>query len=420
MKTPFIACLALFLVTAPTRAQNAEPLRTDINPALLYYQAFLVAPDWRQQDEDDSYLETNEWKAPHLDAHFGELIDKNNSTFRLVHVAARSKAPCDWGIDWSPGPATLLPHLGKSKRVAITAQYRLPWELQNGRQDDAREDFLATLALARNATRDGTLISVLVQLSMENILCSSFAENFGRFSPDQLQKIADGMDAAPVRGTVSTALTSERFIFIHNSLLQKVEEMRKANSTDDQKAMDGIRELVTNAITGETDFWPRVEKASGGTSEGVVRLLHEQEDSYQQITRAVTMQAEESQAKVEGLKTEVINSPNPFIAATVPAFLTARERELRVLTYLAMVRAAVEFKLHGEAGLKSVPDPFGNDPFKFERFSFEGVDRGFKLTSAFNMSHNKAVLIFVEKEGPPFNVGGNNPGTPRTPAATTK
>lgn len=415
MKTPFTTCFALLFFTASATAQDTEPLRTNINPALLYYQAFIVAP--AQHPENDFYLETNNWKVPHLDAHFGELVGQYDNTFRLVRAAAHSKTPCDWGIDWSPGPATLLPHLAQAKRVALTLRSRVPWELQNDRQDDASEDLLATLALARNVSRDGTLISVLVQGASEIIVCSSFAENFGRFSPEQLQKIAKGMDAGPARGTVPAALTSERFLFIHNGFLQQVEELRKANPTDDRKVMDAIREVVTNAYERpeQTHLWAKVEKASGGTSQGVVRLLLEQEDSYQQLIPAVTMPAEEFQAKAQGLKVALSNSPNPFIAETVPAFLMAHERELRSLTYLTLVHAAIEFKLHGESGLNSVPDPCGNRPFNFERFSFEGVDRGFQLTSAFYMSGRITRLIFVEKEGPPFYVDENHAGTPRTP-----
>ena len=71
-----------------------------------------------------------------------------------------------------------------------------------------------------------------------------------------------------------------------------------------------------------------------------------------------------------------------------------------------MVRAAVEYKLHGEAGLNSVQDPFGNGPFAFQRFVFEGVDRGFELKSAYAGNPYPCALIFVEKEGTPFRTDG--------------
>lgn len=417
MKIPIAPALLLLLIAAPVMAQNPETIRTDIDPALLYFQAFEVAP--RLDESDRDYLDTNQWKAPHLDEHFGKLVAEYDNTFRLVRQAAQSKVPCDWGIDWSTGPATLLPELGQAKMVAIAANWRVKWDLQNGRQDDAREDLVAALALGRNVIRDGTLISVLVQQAIETILCSSFAENFGRFSTEQSQKIVDGIDACPARGTVADTITSEKSIFIQNWLLRKVEELRKANPGNDRAVMDGVRKLVTNAES-ETNFWPLVEKASGGASAGLVRLLHEREVSADRMVELIALPAEEFQVREGELEAEFTNSPNPFIAIGQPPFLKARERELRALTYLALVHAGVEFKLHGETGLNSVADPCGNGPFKFQRFFFEGVDRGFELTSAFNMSGNKAMLVFVEKEGPPFQVNGNYPGRPLTPGATTK
>ena len=82
----------------------------------------------------------------------------------------------------------------------------------------------------------------------------------------------------------------------------------------------------------------------------------------------------------------------------------------RTLVDLAMVRAAVEYKLRGEAGLKSVMDPCGKGPFAFQRVIFEGVDRGFKLKTAYDGGEFPEALIFIEKEGPPFRVNGPQAG----------
>ena len=82
-----------------------------------------------------------------------------------------------------------------------------------------------------------------------------------------------------------------------------------------------------------------------------------------------------------------------------------------------MVRAAVEYKLHGPVGLEKVTDPCGNGPFAFERFTFKGVDRGFKLTSALTGRGFSEALIFVEKDGPPFRVNWKNAGQAVSPTA---
>jgi hypothetical protein len=71
-----------------------------------------------------------------------------------------------------------------------------------------------------------------------------------------------------------------------------------------------------------------------------------------------------------------------------------------------MVRAATEYKLHGEEGLKHIVDPYSQSPFEFQRFVFEGTDRGFELKSTYTTRGTAERLIFVEKDGPPFSVTG--------------
>src|SRR2546429_641753 len=82
--------------------------------------------------------------------------------------------------------------------------------LQQGRPADACDDLVAAFTLGRNASRDGTLISLLVQIAMEAIVCSSVAENFYEFPPDVLQRLMDGLDAAPVRGMVAASVPVEK------------------------------------------------------------------------------------------------------------------------------------------------------------------------------------------------------------------
>src|SRR6267143_4479614 len=154
----------LFLITAAGATKGSESFRTDINPALRYYQAYLLAPDLSQADRD--YLFNREWRGQTLPDRFAELLAKYDKEFGYVRAAAHATVPCDWGIDMSPGPATLLPQLARNKGVAQAARLRAMWDLQHGNQTDARDDLLGALALARNSSRDGTLISVLVQIAL--------------------------------------------------------------------------------------------------------------------------------------------------------------------------------------------------------------------------------------------------------------
>ncbi|HTG43150.1 MAG TPA: hypothetical protein VK633_01340, partial [Verrucomicrobiae bacterium] len=202
MNTAKIICLfSLVALAASPRSSPTPAHRTDINPAMLYYQAFQVAPDLSQADRD--FLFDTEWRGQKLPPRVGELLSRYDDLFRLVRQAADATVPCDWGIDMTPGPATLLPHLARGKMITLTARLRTLWSLQEGRPEDARDDLLAAFALGRNISRDGTLIAAVVQVALENIVCSTIAENFYAFPPETLKEISSGMARAPVRGTMA-------------------------------------------------------------------------------------------------------------------------------------------------------------------------------------------------------------------------
>ena len=96
MKTMNSICLSALIVSGATTGVRGEPFRTDINPAMQYYQAFLVAPDLSQADRD--YLFTNEWRWQTVPDRFGELLNQYDNQFKLLRQAARETMPCDWAL----------------------------------------------------------------------------------------------------------------------------------------------------------------------------------------------------------------------------------------------------------------------------------------------------------------------------------
>ena len=420
MKTMKSTGWPLFIGIACAVGANAGQFRADINPAQHYYQAFIVTPDLPQADHD--YLFTNEWRGQKLPERFGELVARYDNQFKLVRQAAQATVPCDWGIDMSPGPATLLPHLARIKAIAQTARLRALWDLQQGRPADARDDLLAVFALGRNSARDGVLISALVQIAVENIVCSIVAENLHQFSPDILKQLADGFAAAPPRATMAACIPMEKTSFL-GWLSNRIQELQQANPGNDAAVMAGTRELVAgfeSADEGQPNpaqpkLWRQITEAAGGTSEGVLKLLHDEELLYDRLAAIMTLPQAEYEDQAKQFSAEIEKSTNPFVSLTFPAFEKARQKEFAILIELAMIRTAVEYKLHGEPGLRSVTDPCGQGPFAFERFVFEGVDRGFQLKSAYAGRGFSEVLIFVEKEGPPFRVNGKNAGQALSP-----
>jgi hypothetical protein len=425
MKNIKSTCLSLVMLAAAVFGASGESFRTDINPALQYYQALLVAPELSQSDRD--FLFTNEWRSGKLPERLGELVARYDNQFKLLRQAARSSVPCDWGIDMSPGPATLLPHLARIRAIAQAARLRVMWDLQQGRPTDARDDLLAVFALGRNSARDGVLISALVQIAVEDIICSTVAESLHLFSPEILKQLADGLAAAPPRCTMAACIPMEKSSFV-DWLANRIADLQKENPGNDAAVMAGARELVT-ALEGPGEgrsaqtrpsLWEQVATASGGTSEGVVGLLRDEERLYDRLAAVMALPQSDYDSQAKQLTAEIQKSANPFVSLTFPAFERARQRELAMLVELAMVQAAVAYKLNGDPGLKSVPDPAGQESFAFERFVFEGVDRGFKLKSVYAGRGFPEVLIFVEKDGAPFYVSGAKAGQALARSSATR
>jgi hypothetical protein len=418
MKTLKLICLSVLMLVGTVLGVRGEAARTNINPALLYYQAFIVAPE-PISAEDWKYLESKKGREQKLPDRFGPIVAATDNQFRLVRQAAHAALPCDWGIDLSVGPNSLLPHLGRAKAIANTSQLRVAWALQHGHQAEARDDLLATFVMGRHAGSDALLISALVQNIIGNINCNTVAQHFGEFTPETLQQLVAGFDAAPVSVTMAECIVSEKRL--GDWMLTQLLELRKAYPDDDAKVMAGFHDSgIVSAMTtvGHTNFWPQLIAASGGTSEGVLKLLHETEPLFPRLAEVLALPPAEYEMQSKQFSAEMQASKNPFFISfdlfkgwhLTQQQLRPRPREFRAQAQLAMVHAAVEYKLHGESGLKSVQDPFGKGPFSFQRFVFKGVDRGFELKSAYAGSDAPFAMIFVEKQGAAFYVTGPEAG----------
>jgi hypothetical protein len=413
MKTIKLFCSSLLVLTGAAGALRGQTFRTDINPALTYYQAFNATPDHSQTDRD--YLFTNEWRNRKLPERFGELMAGYDNEFGLLRHAAQSKTPCDWGIDWSGGPETLLGHLPRVKTAAQVARLRAMWDLQHDRQADARQDLLAALALGRNAASDGCLISALVQFAVERIVCAAVAENFNQFTPETLQQLADGFNAPPARGTIAACIALEKKAGGH-WLIDRALQLQTENPGNDAKVMEGLNEIFEHSFfsadgPNETNnSWAHIVTAAGGTSTGIISLLRDLDPFYARLQSIEVLPRAAYEEQMQQLSEDIQNSSNPIARELLPAWEKGRPHEFGGQADLAMVQAAVQYKLHGQAGLRSVADPCGHGPFGFQRFIFDGVDRGFELSADYAGIGYPEVFIFVERDGPPFLVFGKRAG----------
>jgi hypothetical protein len=400
--------IAFLAATAGLRA--ADQFRTDINPALLYHQGLLMVPQF--SEEDRKYVFETEWRTRLLDQRCTDLVSGYRNTFKMLHRAAASEVPCDWGIDMSDGPETLLPALARFKSVAQVAGLRARVHLAEGKQEAAREELLAVIAMGRNVSKDGTLISVLVQIAIENIIASVIAENFHQFTPESLEALAAGLNSGPSRGLVRDAMAVEKSSFF-GWFIRKIHDINAEANGDLKEVQSRVRELWEKNIASEggsnqlADQWIA---ATDGTAAGLIAYARQLDPLYDEITEILGMPWAQYQARYAAFEKKIRAHPNVLTREFFGPMGNSRNREFALQAKLAMLQAAIAYKLHGDAAFNSIPDPFGEGPFTFRRFSLDGIDRGFELESKLNCRGHVEKLILIEKPGPAVRVDSKYAG----------
>ena len=341
------SCIACAVTCVLSDSLAAAP-REDINPALLYWQAFAVMPDLAP-DEQKHLLDT-QWRTRPMDERAGELARRYDSTFKLLRAAAASNADCKWGVDLSLGPEVLLPHLAKAKRCANVAVLRARWAIQQGRFENARDDLLAAFVLGRNVSRDGTIISALVQIAVERIVLASIIQHWPELPSETIGALLEGINHAPRRGTMADAMVTERVAF-YGWLVRKIQNAQAKYPGNDQQALEEITRII-EGMRGppepgqeRSEFAAPVIRAAGGTTAGLLNYLGELEPLYHELQRVMNLPYGEFYPALNQLEKQVQESSNLLARELLPAVLKVRDKEFKTQAWLAMVRTAYLYRL---------------------------------------------------------------------------
>ncbi|MCK4872452.1 MAG: hypothetical protein KAS72_06980 [Phycisphaerales bacterium] len=137
------------------------PPSDDVNAAVLYARAF---DGWSISAEDIEILR-NPWEADDLDA----LLARHASRLPLIHQAAALDV-CYWPTEYELGIDALMPHIGSGRRACQLLVVDAIVAARSGDPERAISAIETGLSVAGQFGEEPVLISLIVQLSVEQTL----------------------------------------------------------------------------------------------------------------------------------------------------------------------------------------------------------------------------------------------------------
>lgn len=290
-------------------AEKAPGPKLSPNAALVYWQAFALLPDVDAKARSP----LDYWKEAKIDDKTRKLLKQADSALRLLHKAAAMDA-CDWGVDWSDGPETLLPHLGKARRLAKLAMLRGRVSLADGKTDAALADIAAALRLSRHVGGNGVLIQLLVQFAIEQDALDMLGDHLPKLTAAQKKALAGQFDRLPAGTDLSQAILAE-----------------KAGIVD--WMLDQARTAGPNAL----DHVPG--RLKGKTRKEILALLDDLGGKYVSVSSAAALPADQAGAKLNQLEKAFRKSPNPFVPILLPTVTKIFKKQVELFKQRKALRA---------------------------------------------------------------------------------
>ena len=164
-------------------------------------QSYALAPDAAAKLEKSLALP--------LDAEDEKLVAAAEDALVEFHHGAAIKR-CAWIISDQDGALANTAHRGAITELVAVSGLRARLRFRDGDTPGAMGDALAAMAAARHLSVDGSLASVLFGYKLEREITGVLAQNLLRFSPAQLNGLANGLGVLPSGFSLSTAFESEK------------------------------------------------------------------------------------------------------------------------------------------------------------------------------------------------------------------
>ncbi len=364
---------ATVILISATPGPAQPPGRSDLgaNAALKYWQAFAHLPP---RDEAQQ-RRLGEWRTTPLDAAARKLVaDGQNSLLYLRRGAALPR--CDWSLNYEDGVGLLLPHLDKSRSLALLACLRARVAITEGHPADGLDDVLAVFALGRRVA-DPIMICLLVDYGVEQQAIDALALLLPKLDAGALRHVAERLDNLPPAATIEQTLTTEQNYFGGWTVRWLKEQ--------EQSGAGGLRAKVRAFLLGSEDADEILKLVDDRSAQRLIQALEALGPFYDEQRRLSVLPRDQFLAQWPDAEKK--QSANPVARVMLPATTKLVDTRDRYRARFAMLRAAVAVAREGQGSLAKHPDPFGQGPFEYQ-----ARPQGFELRSKLVLNGERITL----------------------------
>jgi hypothetical protein len=302
-----LVALCLILCASPARAQSLSD-----NAALQYWQA-IASLDVKDADQTSTMQNFQTVSIEQA----RKLVDPLPLALKFVSAGAGIKSVA-WGIPYeSQGLAAPLVHLGRMRDLARLSLLRVRVDFADKNYDQAIARAADTLRMARHTGNNESLISTLVEYSIEFMIIETLMDQVPSLPAPQAAKLQAALKAVPPRSTMALSIQAEK-----NAIIAWLRMRIKTGSLHD------TYQLLTNDDK-ESGRQPQ-EVKDADLAKLFETSLPGLQEAYDQAIQILQLPAPESYKQAKALEEKCKVSSNFLVRCVMPSIAGASRNQMQL------------------------------------------------------------------------------------------
>jgi hypothetical protein len=312
------------------------------------------------------------------------IVARFDTALRELH-RARGVAVCDWNLNYDAGPELLLPHLQKARELTRAALLRARLRFAAGSTDAAIADVVAVLKMARDCGSSPVLVSLLVDVSIENMTTEVLAANLPKLAPPQLDGLASTWKALPSTPSVVDCMRLEGRVF--GDWIERLIDAEAGKSNDPKAGGKVLAALIDKGFldgqnANDAEAAQRRKQLESVTVADVRESLRLLRADYAELVNIATLRPADRRARWTEFEAKLTagrksakreDALRALSYAALPAIAKVADREDQLQVRRSLLTFAIQVQRHGPDAVEGATVS-GHGPVEYRK-----TDAGFEL-----------------------------------------